>query len=136
MADEGTCAARRRTLGRGDAPRPSPAAWILLAPVHVYRKVISPLLPPTCRFYPSCSAYAVEALTVHGALRGGWLTVRRLLKCGPWHPGGIDFVPPPRTARESVSRETGSSGGGTSGGDGSPDERGAGTGPPRHTDEE
>jgi putative membrane protein insertion efficiency factor len=69
-------------------------ARILLLPVHVYRKVISPLLPPTCRFYPSCSAYAVEALTVHGAFRGSWLTVRRLLRCGPWHPGGLDPVPP------------------------------------------
>ena len=73
-------------------------ARVLLLPVHAYRKVISPLLPPTCRFYPSCSTYAVEALTVHGALRGSWLTVRRLLRCGPWHPGGIDPVPPPRGA--------------------------------------
>lgn len=78
------------------ARRPSPAAWLLLLPVHAYRKIISPLLPPTCRFYPSCSAYAVEALTVHGALRGGWLTARRLLRCGPWHPGGLDPVPPRR----------------------------------------
>ncbi|GAA0508002.1 putative membrane protein insertion efficiency factor [Saccharopolyspora subtropica] len=81
---------------RAPARRPSPLAWVLLAPVHVYRTVISPLLPPTCRFYPSCSAYAVEALTVHGAFRGGWLTLRRLLRCGPWHPGGLDPVPPPR----------------------------------------
>ncbi|GAA4856858.1 membrane protein insertion efficiency factor YidD [Saccharopolyspora rosea] len=78
------------------ARRPSPLARVLLVPVHVYRRVISPLLPPTCRFYPSCSAYAVEALTVHGAFRGGWLTLRRLLRCGPWHPGGLDPVPPPR----------------------------------------
>jgi len=83
-------------------PRPTAAAWLLLGPVHVYRKVISPLLPPVCRFYPSCSAYAVEALTVHGALRGGWLTARRLLRCGPWHPGGIDPVPPRRGAATEV----------------------------------
>ena len=76
-------------------------ARVLLLPVHSYRKVISPLLRPTCRFYPSCSTYAVEALTVHGALRGSWLTVRRLLRCGPWHPGGIDPVPPPRGAHSS-----------------------------------
>lgn len=81
---------------RADARRPSLLAWVLLLPVHAYRKVISPLLPPTCRFYPSCSAYAVEALTVHGALRGSWLTLRRLLRCGPWHPGGLDPVPPPK----------------------------------------
>ncbi|MEU6264363.1 membrane protein insertion efficiency factor YidD [Saccharopolyspora shandongensis] len=81
---------------RAPARRPSPLAWVLLGPVHVYRKVISPLLPPSCRFYPSCSTYAVEALTVHGLFRGGWLTLRRLLRCGPWHPGGLDPVPPPR----------------------------------------
>lgn len=81
---------------RAAARRPSPLAWVLLLPIHVYRKVISPLLPPSCRFYPSCSAYAVEALTVHGAFRGSWLTLRRLLRCGPWHPGGLDPVPPPR----------------------------------------
>jgi uncharacterized protein len=80
------------------APKPGPVTWVLLALVHFYRKVISPLLPPSCRFYPSCSAYAVEALTVHGALRGTWLTLRRLARCGPWHPGGLDPVPPPRGA--------------------------------------
>jgi hypothetical protein len=73
--------------------RPGPAARPLVALVNVYRRWISPFLPPSCRFYPSCSAYAVEALTVHGALRGSWLALRRLLKCGPWHPGGLDPVP-------------------------------------------
>lgn len=74
--------------------RPGLAARVLLAPVRGYRKWISPVLPPSCRFYPSCSAYAVEAITTHGALRGLWLAVRRLLRCGPWHPGGLDPVPP------------------------------------------
>ena len=74
--------------------RPGPAARPLVALVNVYRRWISPFLPPSCRFYPSCSAYAVEALTVHGALRGSWLALRRLLRCGPWHPGGLDPVPP------------------------------------------
>lgn len=80
------------------AARPGPIAWVLLQPVRFYRAWISPVLPPTCRFEPSCSAYAVDALTEHGALCGMWLTLRRLLRCGPWHPGGWDPVPP-RPAR-------------------------------------
>jgi putative membrane protein insertion efficiency factor len=66
---------------------------LLVLVVRAYRLVLSPLLPPRCRFYPSCSAYAVGALERHGALRGGWLTVRRLARCHPLHPGGIDPVP-------------------------------------------
>ncbi|WP_026421799.1 membrane protein insertion efficiency factor YidD [Actinokineospora inagensis] len=77
--------------------RPGPVARALLLPVRGYRRWVSPLLPPACRFYPSCSEYAAEALTTHGALRGSWLALRRLLRCGPWHPGGLDPVPPPRT---------------------------------------
>lgn len=84
--------------------RPGPAARLLILPVRIYQRVISPVLPPTCRFYPSCSAYAVEALTVHGALRGAWLAIRRLLRCGPWHPGGLDPVPPRRRAEGTRSR--------------------------------
>ncbi|MQA16109.1 MAG: membrane protein insertion efficiency factor YidD [Pseudonocardiaceae bacterium] len=67
---------------------------MLITPVRFYRRWISPALPPTCRFHPTCSAYAVEALSVHGAVRGSWLTLRRLLRCAPWHPGGLDPVPP------------------------------------------
>jgi putative membrane protein insertion efficiency factor len=78
---------------RVPTPR-GPVATGLVFAVGIYRKWVSPLLPPSCRFYPSCSAYAVEALTVHGALRGSWLALVRLLKCGPWHPGGEDPVPP------------------------------------------
>jgi putative membrane protein insertion efficiency factor len=59
-----------------------------------YQLVISPLLGPRCRFYPSCSAYAIQAITVHGPLRGSWLAGRRLLRCHPWNPGGPDPVPP------------------------------------------
>jgi putative membrane protein insertion efficiency factor len=58
-----------------------------------YRRFISPLLGPRCRFYPSCSAYALEAVHVHGALKGSWLAVRRLSRCHPFHAGGIDPVP-------------------------------------------
>ena len=76
-----------------------PVVRLLVVPLQFYRRWISPALPPSCRFYPSCSAYAVEALTVHGAIRGSWLTVRRLLRCAPWHPGGVDPVPAPRSPR-------------------------------------
>ncbi|HCF62553.1 MAG TPA: membrane protein insertion efficiency factor YidD [Myxococcales bacterium] len=66
---------------------------LLIALVRLYQRLISPLLPPACRFYPSCSAYAVEALRRHGALRGSWLTVRRLSRCHPFCEGGVDRVP-------------------------------------------
>lgn len=70
--------------------------WLLIGLARGYQLVISPLLGPTCRYYPSCSAYAVQALQVHGAFRGSWLAVRRLLRCHPWSPGGVDHVPPRR----------------------------------------
>ncbi|MBK5007153.1 membrane protein insertion efficiency factor YidD [Pseudomonas sp. S32] len=66
----------------------------LVALIRGYQLIISPLLGPRCRFYPSCSHYAIEALRVHGAGRSSWLTLRRLLRCHPLHPGGVDPVPP------------------------------------------
>ncbi|MBD2847269.1 membrane protein insertion efficiency factor YidD [Paenibacillus sp. IB182496] len=66
----------------------------LQAPVRFYRRFISPLKPPTCRFYPTCSAYALEALETHGAFKGSWLSAKRICKCHPFHPGGFDPVPP------------------------------------------
>lgn len=65
----------------------------LIGLVRLYQWVISPLLGPTCKFYPSCSNYAVTALSRHGLLRGTWLTVRRLGRCHPWSDGGVDHVP-------------------------------------------
>lgn len=61
--------------------------------IRLYQLVISPVLPPACRFTPSCSHYALEAVTRHGALRGSWLAARRLARCHPFHPGGFDPVP-------------------------------------------
>lgn len=73
--------------------------YLLVAPVVVYRRLISPLKPqPTCRFHPTCSHYAHDAILTHGALRGGALAVVRVAKCHPFHPGGFDPVPPPRDA--------------------------------------
>ena len=70
----------------------------LLGAVRFYQRAISPTRPPRCKFVPTCSQYAVEAIETHGALRGGWLALVRLLKCAPWHRGGVDLVPePPRT---------------------------------------
>jgi putative membrane protein insertion efficiency factor len=71
----------------------TPAALPLVGLVRVYQRLVSPLLPPSCRFYPSCSAYAATALTRHGAVKGSWLAARRLARCHPFHPGGIDPVP-------------------------------------------
>lgn len=72
------------------------ASRVLIAPIRFYQRFISPALPPTCRYYPSCSAYAVGALQQHGAARGLWLAVRRIGRCHPWHAGGYDPVPPRR----------------------------------------
>ena len=66
---------------------------LVVAGLKSYRLFISPLLGPACRFYPSCSQYALHAVRTHGTLRGLTLTIRRLAKCHPWHPGGVDLVP-------------------------------------------
>ncbi|MCE2947412.1 MAG: membrane protein insertion efficiency factor YidD [bacterium] len=68
---------------------------IAIGLLRIYRYLLSPLLGPRCRFMPSCSEYAMQALHTHGAVRGGWLSARRLCKCHPWHPGGFDPVPDP-----------------------------------------
>lgn len=61
--------------------------------IRGYQRLISPILPPSCRFHPSCSQYALEAVTRYGALKGSWLATRRLARCHPFHPGGFDPVP-------------------------------------------
>jgi uncharacterized protein len=61
--------------------------------IRAYQLVLSPLLGPRCRFYPSCSHYAIEAIESHGALRGSWLSAKRICRCHPFHPGGFDPVP-------------------------------------------
>ena len=66
---------------------------LLLLLVQFYRSCISPLLPPSCRYYPTCSAYAMEAIERYGARRGGWMALRRILRCHPFHRGGYDPVP-------------------------------------------
>jgi putative membrane protein insertion efficiency factor len=86
----------------GDA-RLSWPAIVLIALIGAYQRWISPFLGNRCRFHPSCSVYAKTAIEVHGAARGSWLALRRLLKCQPFHPGGFDYVPPP-TRRAKARR--------------------------------
>jgi putative membrane protein insertion efficiency factor len=74
-----------------------PLAFALSLPVRLYRVTLSPLIGHNCRYQPTCSAYALEALERHGALRGGWLTVRRLARCHPWGGDGYDPVPEARS---------------------------------------
>lgn len=75
-----------------------PARMLVLL-VRGYQLFISPMLGPRCRFHPTCSQYAVEALQTHGAVKGGWLALRRVLRCHPLNPGGHDPVPKPTTSR-------------------------------------
>ncbi|HEY9826916.1 MAG TPA: membrane protein insertion efficiency factor YidD [Stenomitos sp.] len=66
---------------------------ILLGLIHAYRRLVSPLLPPSCRYQPTCSAYALDAIRQHGAIAGSWLALKRILRCHPWSAGGYDPVP-------------------------------------------
>lgn len=68
--------------------------YIFIKIIQFYQKFISPMTPPSCRFHPTCSHYGLEAIQVHGAIYGSYLTMKRILKCHPLHPGGFDPVPP------------------------------------------
>lgn len=72
---------------------PGVAARLAAALLAAYKRFVSPLLPPACRFHPTCSEYAREAILRYGLLKGAWLTTRRLSRCHPFHPGGLDPVP-------------------------------------------
>jgi|SRR5450631_4854808 len=80
----------------------APAIWLIRA----YQLVLSPMHPPSCRFYPSCSAYALTAIERFGIFRGSWLAARRLLRCHPWNPGGVDHVPQKNPERMSETPPT------------------------------
>jgi hypothetical protein len=70
-----------------------PLRYLLAGLIVAYRKTLSPLLPPSCRFYPTCSQYAKQAVLKHGSLRGVYLAAHRIARCNPWNPGGVDLVP-------------------------------------------
>jgi putative membrane protein insertion efficiency factor len=76
-------------------------ARLLIALLRLYKRLVSPLLPPACRFVPTCSEYAVEAIEKHGLFNGVGLAVRRVVRCAPWHPGGLDPVPEVRSSSPS-----------------------------------
>lgn len=77
----------------------SPLGRVLLALIALYRLLVSPLLGPHCRFAPTCSEYAAEAIRTHGGVRGAWLSVKRVARCHPWSAGGVDRVPPAAQGR-------------------------------------
>ncbi len=90
--------------------RPAPLGRVLMTLITVYRTAVSPLRPPSCRYLPTCSEYALEAISTHGSVRGGWLAVRRLLRCHPFHRGGHDPVPPLVGRRDPAHRQPASAG--------------------------
>ena len=76
--------------------------WLLITCLDLYKRLLSPLLPPACRFVPTCSEYAREALMTHGVIKGGWLSLLRILRCNPLFAGGLDPVPPRKNAQHAA----------------------------------
>lgn len=76
----------------------TPQQHLLRGAIRAYQLTLRPIIGCNCRFYPHCSEYGLEAVATHGALRGAWMTGRRILRCNPWHPGGYDPVPLPTAA--------------------------------------
>ncbi|MDY9919174.1 MAG: membrane protein insertion efficiency factor YidD [Proteiniphilum sp.] len=79
--------------------------WILLLPVYFYRAVISPLMPPSCRYTPTCSQYTIEALKKHGPFKGSYLSAKRIISCNPWGGSGYDPVPDPKPKKRKPKAE-------------------------------
>lgn len=76
---------------------------LMIWAIRLYQRLISPILPNVCRFRPSCSEYFIEALQVHGVIKGSWLGIRRLLRCHPWGGSGFDPVPPKKQKNDKIS---------------------------------
>jgi len=83
--------------------------YLLIAFVKLWRRLISPLYGDVCKYHPTCSAYGLRALEVHGAVRGSWLTIRRIGRCHPWSMGGVDYVPGTEEAERWLAQEAGTS---------------------------
>ena len=90
-AQDGKVAGKHHYKGRAEMKRFF--ANILILPIRFYQKVISPMTPPSCRFTPTCSQYAIEAIRKHGIFKGGWLAAKRIARCHPWGGSGYDPVP-------------------------------------------
>lgn len=81
--------------------------YVLMGFVRLWRRIISPLYGDVCKYHPTCSAYGLRALEVHGAIRGSWLTIRRIGRCHPWSMGGVDYVPGTPEAEQWLAQVAG-----------------------------